>query len=62
MATSSFFNNVVIDTEKKFETLVEALEQSERLQSQFDVVPAQTHRAVDADRLWVKERLTISKV
>jgi hypothetical protein len=61
MATSSFFNNVVIDTEKKFEGLVEALEQSERLQTQLDVKPARKHNAVDADRLWIKERLTASK-
>jgi len=33
MATSSFFNNVVIDTEEKFKDLVVALEKSERSQS-----------------------------
>jgi hypothetical protein len=53
MATSSFFNNVVIDTEEKFKDLVVALEKSERSQPKHrNVAPA---KATDADKEWIRE-------
>lgn len=52
MATSSFFNNVVIDTESKFKDLVVALEKSERSQPDNRVIIA---KATDADKEWIRE-------
>jgi hypothetical protein len=53
MATSSFFNNVVIDTEEKFKNLVVALEKSERSQPNHEnVAPT---KATDADKEWIRE-------
>jgi hypothetical protein len=51
MATSSFFNNVVIDTEEKFKDLVVALEKSER--SQTDYRSADSASVTDADEAWI---------
>jgi hypothetical protein len=53
MATSSFFNNVVIDTDKKFKDLVVALEKSERSQS----VPQSkgSAKVTDADDEWISK-------
>jgi hypothetical protein len=51
MATSSFFNNVVIDTEEKFKALVVALEKSER--SQPDYKSANPAKVTDADEAWI---------
>jgi hypothetical protein len=53
MATSSFFNNVVIDTEEKFKDLVVALEMSER--SQPNPKNAALAKATDADKEWIRE-------
>ncbi|MDR1272035.1 MAG: hypothetical protein LBK04_03455 [Clostridiales Family XIII bacterium] len=53
MATSSFFNNVVIDTEEKFKNLVIALEKSER--SQANHGNATPSKATDADKEWIRE-------
>ncbi|MDR3164864.1 MAG: hypothetical protein LBU13_04740 [Synergistaceae bacterium] len=53
MATSSFFNNVVIDTEEKFKDLVVALEKSERLQPDRDNIALT--KATDADKEWIRE-------
>jgi hypothetical protein len=52
MATSSFFNNVVIDTEEKFKDLVVALEKSERSQPERN--EAVLAKATDADREWIR--------
>jgi hypothetical protein len=53
MATSSFFNNVVIDTEEKFKNLVVALEKSERSQPNHEnTVPT---KATDDDKEWIRE-------
>jgi hypothetical protein len=57
MATSSFFNNVVIDTEEKFKNLVIALEKSER--SQSDYKSAHPAKVTDADEEWIRK--TFSK-
>jgi hypothetical protein len=53
MATSSFFNNVIIDTEEKFKNLVIALEKSER--SQPDLDNAALAKATDADKEWIRK-------
>ncbi|MDR1292254.1 MAG: hypothetical protein LBJ91_02510 [Clostridiales Family XIII bacterium] len=53
MATSSFFNNVVIDTEEKFKDLVVALEKSER--SQPNQKNTASAKATDADKEWIRE-------
>jgi hypothetical protein len=52
MATSSFFNNVVIDTEEKFKDLVVALEKSERSQPERN--EAALAKVTDADREWIR--------
>ncbi|MDR3072041.1 MAG: hypothetical protein LBU41_00955 [Clostridiales Family XIII bacterium] len=57
MATSSFFNNVVIDTEEKFKDLVVALEKSERSQSDYKI--ANSAKVTDADEAWISK--TFSK-
>jgi hypothetical protein len=53
MATSSFFNNVVIDTEEKFKDLVVALEKSER--SQSDCRSTDSAKVTDADEAWISK-------
>jgi hypothetical protein len=55
MATSSFFHNVVIDTEEKFKDLVVALEKSER--SQPDHEKAVPVKAIDVDTDWIRKTL-----
>ncbi|MDR1000053.1 MAG: hypothetical protein LBL96_04520 [Clostridiales bacterium] len=57
MATSSFFNNVVIDTEEKFKDLVVALEKFER--SQSDYKGSNPAKVTDADESWISK--TFSK-
>jgi hypothetical protein len=59
MATSSFFNNVVIDTEDEFKDLVVALEKSERSQpNRGNTTPS---KATDADKEWIREVFGKSK-
>jgi hypothetical protein len=53
MATSSFFNNVVIDTEDKFKSLVVALEKSERSQPDYNGKSAA--KVTDADDAWIQK-------
>jgi hypothetical protein len=53
MATSSFFNNVIIDTEEKFKNLVIALEKSER--SQPDYKSTHPAKVTDADEEWIRK-------
>jgi hypothetical protein len=59
MATSSFFNNVVIDTEEKFKDLVVALEKSERSQPDNRATVA---KATDAEKAWIKDAFGKSEI
>jgi hypothetical protein len=53
MATSSFFNNVIIDTEEKFKNLVIALEKSERSQPNYK--RTDLAKVTDADEEWIRK-------
>jgi hypothetical protein len=56
-ADSSFFNDIVIDTEEKVKNLVVALEKSERSQSACR--STDSAKVTDADEAWISK--TFSK-